>query len=457
MRFSNEEQAVTYIFESLANSNWRNRGLDEHSRNTKPSQQLLDATESLKTPRYYAVVTGSKGKGSITTISARLMRELGYTVGTITSPHLTSYRERFRVNGRMISEADFLRLVDWLAPYIDKIVSSLPDNTYLSPQGIFLAMALKYFDEKQVNVAIIEVGRGGRFDDNALVPNELSLFGPITLEHQRYLGQTIDRIAWHKAGIIKPESTAITLPQQPEALREIRTEAQKQNATLHQITPEQLGKHIQDTPNGMLVDFTQLGRVELPLFGHYSIDNASIALAAVDHMHTTISNEAAYSPEYNQTIKTGLENIFWAGRCQKIAENPTIFVDGAITPMAVSAFIDSVQTRITHPVITVAAVPTDRDLRTVYQQLLSISDVIIVTQTARNITIKFPDFETVQSIISDLRPMHDSTKLFWTNTIEEAIPLAKSHASNNGTVLMSIAQPAIGDVMQYYNLKYEQI
>ena len=116
------------------------------------------------------------------------MQHLGHTVGTITSPHLVTWRERIRVNGRAIPEPDFLRILNELVPHIDAIEASLTATQYFSPQGIFLAVALRYYDEQNVNAAVLEVGRGGRFDDIAVVPNKLALFTPITRPRKSKVG-----------------------------------------------------------------------------------------------------------------------------------------------------------------------------------------------------------------------------------------------------------------------------
>ncbi len=176
MRFANEAEAITYVFRSLRKLRGVDRGPDELSRNTAPTHRLLQRTGLLaahadgrNVVREYAVVTGSKGKGSTTVITAKLLQHLGHTVGMITSPHLASWRERIRVNGRAIPEADLIRILDELAPEIDAIEATLSDEQYFSPQGIFLAIALRWFDENAVNAAVLEVGRGGRFDDIAVV------------------------------------------------------------------------------------------------------------------------------------------------------------------------------------------------------------------------------------------------------------------------------------------------
>ena len=126
MPFTNETDAITYVFQSLANSNWRTRGLDEDTRDTMPTARLLQQLGLPGKRREYVVITGSKGKGSVAAITAKLLESLGHTAGLITSPHLTTYRQRFRVNGRMISEDDLVRLVNQLQPTIDAVLATLP-------------------------------------------------------------------------------------------------------------------------------------------------------------------------------------------------------------------------------------------------------------------------------------------------------------------------------------------
>ena len=126
-----------------------------------------------------------------------------------------------------------MRILSDLRPHIDLVTTALPERGYLSPQGIFLAMALQYFAEKRVEIAVLEVGRGGRFDDVAVVPNWLSLFAPILLEHTALLGDTLERIAWHKAGIISSDGVALSAAQPPEAEEVLRREAGLQGASIH--------------------------------------------------------------------------------------------------------------------------------------------------------------------------------------------------------------------------------
>lgn len=458
MRFSTETDAVTYIFSSLASFNWKYRGLDEETRSTAPTQRLLEMHNLLASRREYAVVTGSKGKGSVTMFTGQLLRHLGHTVGTITSPHLVSYRERIRVNGRAISTEDFLRLTDYFAPSIDEITASLAENQYLSPQGIFLAMALKYFDEQGVNAAVIEVGRGGRFDDNALVPNMLSLFTPIILEHARYLGPTVERIAWHKAGIIKPASYAYSLPQSPAVMEVLGREAEAVGASFDFIVRNDMAYPIASVPEGFRVNFGRYGEVTLPFYGRYEIDNASLAVIAAGNMHARLGGVPHASPEYVQRIRAGLESLKWPGRCQKLQDVPAIYIDGAINTMSVQILLESLKDRLSAPVIVITAVPLDRDYPAVYRQLAAVADEIVITGTTRNVTINFPDETLARAVMQEaLIDVARQIPIHYTSHVKQALEVAAERAGTQGTVIMAVAQPVIGDTFEHYGLLYEQL
>ena len=453
MRFRSETEAITYVFESIANSNWRHRGLDEDTRDLTPTKRLLARLGLPAKDRDYVVVTGSKGKGSVSAITAKLLQHLGHTVGLVTSPHLSTYRQRFRINGRMIAESALVRLVNELAPDIEAVEATLEPGKYLSPQGIFLAMALKWFDENDVTAAVVEVGRGGRFDANALVDNKLSLFTPIILEHARYMGNSVDRIAWHKAGIIKPGTDAYSLPQSAVVQAILQEETDRQQASLEFIAPEDIGRYLGPTDSGMRVDFGLYGVVDFPMLGRYEIANASLALRAARNIHRRLRSDIVIdSPEYLDSIRAGLQSVFWPGRCQKLQDHPVVYVDGAHNTTSAPLFIESVRERLTEPVITVLAVPTDRDYKAVYPMYAEISDALVITQSTRNITISFPDEATALPVA---RQFHQDVT--YRPDMAEALQLALQKAGPEGTVLLAIAQPAIGDTMVVYGLEFEQI
>ena len=229
--FHSIHDAIQYIFATRRRLDGSSRGLDETTRDISLTRKLLTRANLLKSSREYVVITGSRGKGSVTSIMAKLLDSLEHTVGMVTSPHLVHWNERIRINGQMIPTDDFLRILSDLHPIIDDLTSELTETQYISPQGIFLGIALQWFNENKVDVAVLEVGRGGRFDDISVVPNKLAVFTPILLEHTDLLGDTVERIAWHKAGIIKQGGQAVSLPQSPSVMRILSQEAYSRDAT----------------------------------------------------------------------------------------------------------------------------------------------------------------------------------------------------------------------------------
>lgn len=451
--FTNESEAVTYIFRSLRKLRGQDRRPDDLSRDVGPTRRLLDALNLLAVPREYAVVTGSKGKGSTTVITAKLLQHLGHTVGTITSPHLVTWRERIRVNGRAIPEVDFLRILNEFVPAIDAIEDALAPMQYFSPQGIFLAVALRWYDEQGVNAAVLEVGRGGRFDDIAVVPNKLALFTPITLEHVYQLGPTLERIAWHKAGIIKAQGYAYSVPQAPEVMQVLSAEAEALDAQFDWIAPLDMGEFIRLDADGQLIHLGRYGEVTLSLIGRYQIVNATLATIAAGNMHARLDTALAHSsPEYVERIRTGLASVIWPGRAQKLQDKPAVYLDGTIFGEAARSLVETLRERLTQPVISIIAVPDDKDYVGVYAELGPISQVVILTETARNPGLSFlaPD-----AAMDAMRPYN--AQVSHTPTLAEAVEQAKKLAGTEGTIIIAGTHSILADAVGLWGLSYEVI
>lgn len=458
MRFPDEASAITYIFSSLHKLRLHEQGnneraLDELTRDVAPTRELLRNTGLINSQREYVVITGSKGKGSTTAITAKLLQHLGHNVGMITSPHLISYRERIRVNGRAIPEADLTRILSELAPDIDLIEAKLSDNRYFSPQGIFLAVALRWFDEQNVNVAVLEVGRGGRFDDIAVVPNQLSLFTPIMLEHPYQLGATVDRIAWHKAGIIKQFSYAYSVPQTTEILAVLEAEAQAQTAEFAWIAPMDMGRYLGHTDNGIRMELGRYGNLNVSLLGEYQTVNASLAVQGAGNVHGRLKSEIKHaSPEYVSAIRDGLANVIWPGRLQQLQDEPAVYLDGAINAASAASMVRSLEGRLSDPVVAIIGVPDDKDYVGVYKEIGLISDSVIITETERNVTLHFPQEDIA---VNAMRRFNDAVT--HTKSLKEAVRLATGTAGTTGTVLIIGTQSIVADAMILWGFSYEQI
>lgn len=450
--FSSESDAVTYIFQSMRKLRGQNRPPDEIGRDPTPTRRLIESLDLLAERREYAIVTGSKGKGSTTATTAKLLQYLGHRVGMITSPHLVSWRERIRVDGRAIPEADFVRILSEFAPEIDRIEAILNEDQYFSPTGIFLAIALRWFDEQKVNAAVLEVGRGGRFDDIALVPNRLSLFTPITLEHAYWLGPTLERIAWHKAGIIKPFSRAYSVPQAPEVMQVIATEAEARDAQFDWIMPMDMAQYVGPAENGMRIRLSRYGEVVLPLRGRYQLMNATLATIAAGDMHARLGGIPHASAEYVERIRAGLSAVRWPARLQKLQDSPAVYLDGAINGDSARSVVESLQDSWTHPVISIIGVPDDKAYEGVFAALGPVSDALILTETERNPILTFlPADEAVKAARAYNPDVSHTARL------EEAVELAKQRAGTEGTILIMGTQSLMADAILLWGYSYEVI
>jgi dihydrofolate synthase/folylpolyglutamate synthase len=446
MPFQTLPEALEYIFRTSKRLTGP-RGLDEFTRDPAPTRRLLAATGLLKTRREYIVVTGSKGKGSTAALTAKLLQSLGHRTGLVTGPHLVYWEERIRVDGQAIPTEDFLRILGELEPFIDAEIALLTGQQYLSPQGIFLLMALKWFDEQAVAVAVLEVGRGGRFDDMSLVPNHVALFTPIVIEHAQYLGDTLERIAWHKSGIIDQGGVAYSVPQAPEVMEVIEREAQAQNAEFYWLASIDCAQYVEDTPNGIRLRLSRYGEVDVPLMGRYQTENITLAVQATGKIHSRLPGISHGSPEYVARIKAGLESVRWYGRLQKLQDNPAVYVEGAVNVKSVRAFLESMSTRAPKPWVIVTAVPRDRDVQGVYALLAEQAQSLIITSTDIHPNIHFPHKAEALSIAE---PLHSDVT--YRDKLPDALEVAFAKAGPEATILLAVAQPLVGECMLIWKI-----
>ncbi|MGB1287235.1 MAG: bifunctional folylpolyglutamate synthase/dihydrofolate synthase [Aggregatilineales bacterium] len=445
MRFQTEQEAITYLFRSRDKG--KKRGLDEVSRDVSSTRRLLLRTNLPATKREHVVITGSKGKGSTAAITAKVLQHLGHKTGLITSPHLRTWYERIRINGEAIPKVDFLRIASDLAPDIDAIEATLTDTQYISPQGILLLVALRYFDEQSVTAAVVEVGRGGRFDDMALVPNKVALFTPIVMEHAQYMGDSLERIAWHKSGIIPHGGFAYSVAQSPDVMTVLQTEADTRDCEFFWFSSGDTGEFITDTPNGIRFRLQRYGEVELSLHGHYQMQNAALAIQAAGNMHARLQGIAHSSPEYVARVKAALADVTWFGRVQVMQMQPQVIVDGAINVLSVRSFLKSVASRVTSPLIIIAGVPSDRDYDAVYKLLAKKADALILTASNINPGIQFPDKDHALTVA---RQYHDTVQ--YHARLPDALEAASTLSGDSGTVLLSVAQPLVGEAMLLWDV-----
>ncbi len=252
-------------------------------------------------------VAGTNGKGSTCAMLESIYRTAGLRVGLFTSPHLVSFRERIEVNRQLISEADVVRLVEAVRPLLD----SFPHDHHPTFFEVVTVVALSYFSEQRCDLVIWETGLGGRLDATNIVTPLASVITNIQFDHQKWLGETLARIAFEKAGIIKSGVPVITGTDEPDALAVIQQTARNLRAPLTRVGPAD-------------VDQPPLTAIELPLLGQHQRFNAALAVATVRVL-------ASRLPVDEGCIVAGLSKVRWAGRLQLVIRpsGQRVLLDGA--------------------------------------------------------------------------------------------------------------------------------
>ncbi len=262
-------------------------------------------------------VAGTNGKGSTCAMLEGIYRATGRRVGLFTSPHLISFRERIQVNRVWISEGDVVGLAEKIQPWLKEF----PAGHHPTFFEVVTVMALRFFADRECDLVIWETGLGGRLDATNIVTPLASIITNIALDHQQWLGDTLEQIAAEKAGIIKPGVPVITATENPAALAVIEAVARKQHAPLTTVS----GLNFYRSPGDPAAP-------PLALAGDHQITNAALALATVEILQSQI-------PAGEAAVRAGLAAVRWAGRMQ-LVQRPNgqqILLDGAHNPAGAAA------------------------------------------------------------------------------------------------------------------------
>jgi dihydrofolate synthase/folylpolyglutamate synthase len=266
-------------------------------------------------------VAGTNGKGSTCAMLESIYRAAELRTGLFTSPHLVSFRERIQVNRQLISENEVVRLVAELQP----LLAQFPAAHHPTFFEVVTVMALKFFAGQKCDLVIWETGLGGRLDATNIVTPLASVITNIAFDHEQWLGDTLEKIAGEKAGIIKPGVPVVTAADEPEALTVIEKTARENNAPLLKINSREGRCAAIPNKNQFGSPTRRPSQVEnLPLIGEHQKTNAKLALATVEILQNQISVT-------DEAIRSGLAGVNWPGRMQLIQRpaGQKILLDGA--------------------------------------------------------------------------------------------------------------------------------
>lgn len=331
----NYQEALDYLYSFI---NYEKTGMPAATAANYNLPRMRYFLEKLGNPQQKypsIVIAGTKGKGSTAALCEAVLRVAGYRVALYTQPHLHTYRERMRINQQLISQEVMAELVTRLRPTIEETLAEESQFGRLTTYEIGTGIALVYFAEQQVDFAVLEIGLGGRLDAVNVVEPLVSVITSISLDHMAVLGDTLDKIAAEKAGIIKPGVPVVSAPQAPEAQAVIEVVCREKGAPLHVVEPAQwlpptagLSEYnrYQRSQRFRLSGFPEI--LETPLLGDHQLINVAIAAKALELQ--------AWQPGglklTGAQIAEGLRQVEWAGRLEVLEDKPgapLLVVDGA--------------------------------------------------------------------------------------------------------------------------------
>ncbi len=351
-------------------------------------------------------IAGSKGKGSVAATVEAIARAGGYHTGLFTSPHIVSPRERIRIDGEIISRDTLVKLVEIVKPAVEQIRA---EGTPSPPTffEVYAAMAFVHFAAEKVDLAILETGLGGRFDATNIVNPVVCAITTLGLDHTEILGDTIEQIAFEKAGIIKPGVAVVVADNPTSAMEVIGKRAAEVAAPLipapqvvSSTPPERLPVPDADTPLPRPLQTVVVRRdgeelaVQLALPGAHQAANVATAVGLAEVLST-----AGYERIEDEAVLTGARTVKWPARLEIIQARPWVVLDCAHNPQSAQALAEALPGLIEYDkLIIVLGVSADKDAAGIAEALAPITDIAVLTQAAMPRALPVQEFraETAQ-------------------------------------------------------------
>lgn len=335
-------------------------------------------------------VAGTNGKGSTCAMLESIYRAAGLRVGLFTSPHLVSFRERIQIDRQLVPENDVVRLVE----KFQKLLPQFPKEHHPTFFEVVTVMAMEFFEENKCDLVIWETGLGGRLDATNIVTPLASVITNIALDHQQWLGDTLEQIAFEKAGIIKPAVPVATATDEPSALAVIKKIANEKNAPLTVARPN-------DPPQ---INATALA-------GEHQKRNAALAVATAKILQKQI-------PVSQAQIQQGLKNVQWPGRLQLIEKDGTRYLlDGAHNVAGATVLREALEKQFrSDKKALVLGILEDKDWRHICEALAPLAETILAVPVSSNRTAR------ANELAEACRAANPSAKILVCDSLTAALP-----------------------------------
>ncbi len=388
-------------------------------------------------------VAGTKGKGSTCAMIAAMLQATGYKTGLYTSPHLVDIRERMQIDGHMIPQSDFARLVRMIEPIAARIK---PAPTCFD---VLTAIAFKYFAEQKAEIVIVETGLGGRLDSTNVLKPEVTAITSISKDHMAQLGNTLEQIAEEKAGIFKPGVPAIIAQQEPGVEAVFRRVAEKVGAPF-----DVTGKSIEFSyrfessrmlgPHNRICLTTANSRFEhlaVPLVGEHQAINCGLALSVIDKLKTR-------GIAVNDTrAMEGLAKVTIPGRMEMVSQTPRVIVDGAHNAASLDAMMKAIGQHIPYDsMVVIFGCCADKDVAGMLERITSGADKVIFTKVD-NIRSSDPN-ELAARYVELYGKMAQVA-----HTLEDALAIANHAVSKEDLICITGSFYLVGEAKKHFAAK----
>ena len=416
--FKSYKEAMKYLYERTDYEKEKRLRYNITTFNLARMEKLLSliGNPHKKIPTVH--IAGTKGKGSTATMLARMLEANNYTVGLYTSPHVVHLHERIVVNSKMIRESEMLGLLNRIYTAVEKISKTEQVSFF----EIMTALAFMHFADLNVNIAVIETGLGGRLDSTNVIRPEVVGITSLSIDHQYQLGESIGSIAKEKAGIFKRGVPVITVQQEPEALRVLKSCATAIKAPLS-VTGSDIDfsqrfetsrEHGPHTRICLTTPTSKFEHLRVPLHGKHQAINCGLALAMLDKLKSS-----GYEID-DEKATEGLNNVTLKGRMEMICDNPRIMIDGAHNAASIKALIHAIGQNIPYDsMVMIFGCNSDKDVKGMLNELRYGADKAIFTRSA---SAKAMSPEDLAEIYSEICGKMCQTA----TTLGEALQLANS-------------------------------
>jgi dihydrofolate synthase/folylpolyglutamate synthase len=422
---------LSYIY---SYTNYERQGMPKYVMAHYDLERIRSLLERLGNPHHTfksLLVAGTKGKGSTAAFAESMLRAAGYRTGLYTSPHLHSFRERIKIDGNLIAEEEVVRLVTAIEPHLGHVDG-------LTAFEVITGLAFQAFADAEIDVAVLEVGLGGRLDATNVSEPPVAVITSISYDHTQLLGDTLSMIAQEKAGIIGPGTLVVSAPQVPEAMTMIEEVCEGRDAELV-VVGEQEYRWLEGraTLHGQSFEL-QGERLWIPLLGRHQISNAVTAWAAVDGMQRRAGLVVPVDAR-----RQGLRSADWPGRLEILGYHPFLVVDSAHNGDSANKL--QVALRDFFPgrrVVLIFAASGDHPFADALGELLPVAQQVIITHS------RHPRAAAPETLLQVVRQLgyHASTSA----SVPEAIEAALASAGVNGLICVTGSIFAVADAREYW-------